>query len=110
MYFVKNKDLTPCPSPSQGETQTSEALKIFSDDPDKFDLAIIEPVMPGMGGIDLAVRLRDIRSDFPVMLYSGYAAALLIQTTKNLGLGPIVSKPLSLEELGKAVIETIDRS
>ena len=54
------------------ETKSLKALGVFSDDPDKFDLAVIEPAMPDITGVELAVRLRRIRPGFPVVFYAGY--------------------------------------
>ena len=54
------------------ETDSLHALKIFSDNPDQFDLAVIEPMLPDLPGLDLAVRFRHIRPDLPVLFYAGY--------------------------------------
>jgi CheY-like chemotaxis protein len=35
---------------TQGELESLRALRTFSDYPDKFDLAIVEPVMPELMG------------------------------------------------------------
>jgi two-component system, cell cycle sensor histidine kinase and response regulator CckA len=88
---------------TQGETESLRALRTFSDDPDKFDLAIVEPVMPDLTGIDLAQRFRRIRRNFPVMLYSGYFESPLHEAIEAAGLQPVVLKPLTSLELGGAV-------
>jgi CheY-like chemotaxis protein len=49
-----------------------EALSILEADPD-FDLVITDHAMPGMTGLELAVRLREICPELPVVLASGYA-------------------------------------
>jgi DNA-binding NarL/FixJ family response regulator len=81
------------------------ALRTFSEDPDKFDLAIVDPVMPELTGIDLAQRFRRIRNGFPVMLYSPYTDPSLHETIENAGLRHTIFRPLGLRELGKAVRE-----
>jgi two-component system, cell cycle sensor histidine kinase and response regulator CckA len=96
---------------TQGEMESAKALRTFSDDPDKFDLAIIEPMVPdgvsGVTGVELAVRFRRIRRGFPVMLYSGYMDSPLAETIEAAGLGRAVPKPLGLRELGEAVKEAV---
>jgi PAS domain S-box-containing protein len=39
------------------------------------DLLVSDHLMPGMTGVDLADRLRDILADLPVLIVSGYAEA-----------------------------------
>ncbi|HEY3275843.1 MAG TPA: response regulator [Syntrophorhabdaceae bacterium] len=92
---------------ARGETQSLMALRVFSDNPDKFDLAILEPVMPELMGVDLAVRLKRIRRDFPVMLYSGYIGLSLAETIEAAGLGQAIFKPLGLQEMKESIQETM---
>jgi len=90
-----------------GETNGLEALSTFSDNPDTFDLAIIEPLMPRMGGLEFAIRLRRIRNDLPILFYAGYLEPNLDQTISDSGTGRIVFKPLTSQELGEAVNERL---
>ncbi len=92
---------------TQGEAMTLTALRTFSDDPDRFDLVIVEPVMPELTGVELAVRVRRIRRGCPVMLYSGYIDSDLAETIKTAGLREAIPKPLGLWELGEAVKEAL---
>jgi len=55
------------------ETDSLSALKVFSENPDQFDLAVIEPVLPDLTGLDLAIGLKAIRPAFPILFYAGYA-------------------------------------
>ncbi len=94
----------------QGEQESSRALRAFSKNPAKFDLAIIEPIMPKLTGVELAVRLKRMRKDLPVILYAGYVATPLKQMIKTARLGRTVFKPLSLRELGDAVKRALHRA
>ena len=42
-----------------GLTKPVEALEVFREKPDEFDLAILDVSMPEMNGLDLARKLRD---------------------------------------------------
>jgi signal transduction histidine kinase/CheY-like chemotaxis protein len=55
-------------------TSAADGLALFERE--AIDAVLSDMVMPGeMGGLDLARRLRTIRSDFPVVLMTGYSAA-----------------------------------
>ena len=85
------------------ETDGLSALKVFSDSPDRFDLAIIEPILPGVAGLDLAIRLRRIRPDLPVLFYAGYVDASLSHRIEADRFGRVSSKPFRLNELAAAI-------
>jgi two-component system, cell cycle sensor histidine kinase and response regulator CckA len=90
----------------RSERTSEKALRLFSKNPDKFGLAIIEPVMPGLGGIELAFNLLSIKPDLPILFHTAYLdqlAADAIETTK---IGHIFPKPLTLGELKSAVRKT----
>lgn len=57
--------VVPCTDPSQ-------ALQLFSSNPDQFDLVITDQAMPQMNGMELASKLNFIRPDIPIILCTGY--------------------------------------
>jgi signal transduction histidine kinase/CheY-like chemotaxis protein len=68
--------------------------------PFRFDAVFSDVVMPGMGGIALAKRLREIHPEMPVILTTGYSHVL----AQDDGHGfELVRKPYSAEEIGKAL-------
>lgn len=89
------------------ETDSLSALRLFSESPYEFDLAIVEPVMPDLMGLDLAVRLRRIRPGFPVLFYAGYAEESLCSPMETIGLGRVAFKPFMLNELAAAITERL---
>lgn len=93
-----------------GEINGLEALRRFSENSDTFDLAIIEPLMPGIGGLELAIRLRQIREAFPVLFYAGYLDPSLDRAIRESGIGRTVFKPLNSQELGETVNERLHGS
>ncbi|KST61214.1 hypothetical protein AO398_00545 [Methylobacterium sp. GXS13] len=56
--------------------------------------------MPGIGGIELANRLRERHPDLPVILTSGYSHVLAQDGPHGFDL---VRKPYSASEVGKAL-------
>jgi DNA-binding NtrC family response regulator len=92
----------------KGETQSLEAFRAFSEEPDRFDLAILDNVMDGLTGLELAKRFRRIRPDFPVILYTGYLDRPSAEEIEAAGIGrrPIF-KPLKSEELEDVIKEAL---
>ena len=87
------------------ETDGLSALKVFSENPDKFDLAIIEPMLPDLMDPDLAIRFRHIRPGFPVLCYAGHIEESLSRRTKAESLGRVAFKPFILNELAAAIAD-----
>jgi CheY-like chemotaxis protein len=56
-------------------TDPCQALKMFSSEPDQFDLVITDQSMPRMNGIELAHELAQLRPDIPIILCTGYDPA-----------------------------------
>ncbi len=50
-----------------------KALSYFESDPARVSLAIVDIRLPGMDGLELARRLRQIRRDIPIVIMSAYA-------------------------------------
>jgi FixJ family two-component response regulator len=59
--------------------------------------------MPGMTGMELASRLRLLRTGLPVILTTGYIAALTSEQVKAAGICQLLLKPVTLHSLGTAV-------
>lgn len=91
----------------KGETQSLEALRAFSQEPDRFDLAILDNVMDGLTGLELAKRFRRIRPGFPVMLYTGNVGAPSPEEIEAAGIGRVVFKPLTSGELEGLIKEAL---
>ncbi len=71
-----------------------KALNVLSQPETKVDLVITDLVMPGMGGRELAERIRQLYPELPVMPTSGYVMA----EDKKHGVG-YLQKPFTSTEL-----------
>jgi PAS domain S-box-containing protein len=49
-----------------------EALQILETDP-QFDLVVTDYAMPGMTGLDLAAKIKQMRPQMPIIIATGYA-------------------------------------
>jgi PAS domain S-box-containing protein len=90
-----------------GFTRTDEALAEFLADPQRFDAALLDHVMPGLTGIELAQRLRETRPDLPIILVSGYMGPLLEQDAAAAGIDRILTKPLDLHGLSQTIAQVL---
>jgi len=84
-----------------------EALPLGEHYDGQIDLLITDLVMPGMNGIDLAVRLRAARPDIAVMFISGYGDNELIQRCLTEDDAELLIKPFSVNDLLSAVNRTL---
>jgi signal transduction histidine kinase/ActR/RegA family two-component response regulator len=80
-----------------------QAVDRFAAHPEGFDLLILDVMMPGLSGLDVAARCRELRPDIAVLFASGYAAESVgaqVRVTDN---GAILLKPYDPETLRTAV-------
>jgi CheY-like chemotaxis protein len=53
-----------------------DGIHTFESSPDDFDIIITDYAMPYLSGLDLCKRIREIRTDIPIILVSGYLDAI----------------------------------
>jgi CheY-like chemotaxis protein len=84
------------------EAALSEMEKV----PFRFDAVFSDVVMPGMGGVEFARRLRVSHPELPVILTTGYSDALARDNAHGFEL---VRKPYSAEQVARALREVLAR-
>jgi len=97
---------TLCYEPA-GFSRVEAALQEFLTDPQRFDAALLDQVMPGMSGIELARRLGQARPELPVILVSGYMGPVLEQDARLAGIECILTKPLDIQILSQAMARVL---
>jgi two-component system cell cycle sensor histidine kinase/response regulator CckA len=83
-----------------------EALGLAATHDGPLHLLLTDVVMPGVGGPELARRLRSLRPELPVVLMSGYAANQVAEGA----LGPgtrLLDKPFRMSELAAVLHEML---
>jgi DNA-binding NtrC family response regulator len=73
------------------------ALELFGRE--TFDLVLSDVRMPGMNGVELFRRIREMRPDFPVVLMTGFALEELIHDAIVEGVFAVLPKPFDVEEV-----------
>jgi two-component system, cell cycle sensor histidine kinase and response regulator CckA len=90
------------------EKSPTEALKIFREQPDKFDLVITDLTMPDMTGLQLTTELHKISPSIPVILMTGYGKVLDHDTPlRHYGIHRLLKKPVKLAQLATAIQEVL---
>ena len=91
-------------------TSSLEALELFREQPNHFDLLITDQTMPHMTGLDLAREVLKVRQDLPIILCSGYSEFVTEESSLAAGISAYVMKPLAIQELAKKIRRILDRS
>jgi PAS domain S-box-containing protein len=86
-----------------GFTHPQQALDAFTARSREFDVVVTDLSMPGMSGFDLVEALRRVRADIPILMTSGYVRPEDRQRASEHGLGDVILKPNTVDELGQAL-------
>ena len=84
-----------------------QALETLGAAPQDYDLVISDVTMPGMNGVEFAVRVREIRPGIPIVFTSGYSDPISPAEAKQLGISEILTKPYRIRDLGAAIRRTV---
>lgn len=87
----------------EAESSTLALQMAASSNGMEFDLVVTDVGMPDLDGPTLAARLREMRSDLPILLMTGDADAVK-QVAAN-----VLRKPFTLTELANHVFRLLDR-
>jgi len=90
-------------------TSSVEALEAFHTQPERFDLVITDQTMPNMTGTELAQKLMGIRSDIPIILFTGFSEVITEEKAKSIGIREYVMKPIVKIEIARTIRRVLDR-
>lgn len=85
-----------------------DALDIFQNKPDQFDLIITDQTMPEMTGADMAEMMLQIRPDIPIILCTGYSSIMSKEKAISMGISEYMLKPLSKNNLAVLIRKVLD--
>ena len=66
---------------------------------DEYDLAFIDVRLPGVDGLELLSRSRQIRPQMPVIMITGHGGPAMSERALGLGAADFLIKPIRLLEL-----------
>ncbi|HCV42544.1 MAG TPA: hypothetical protein DGH68_03600, partial [Bacteroidetes bacterium] len=86
-----------------GFTRPEEALRVFTEHPEFFDLVITDLTMPRMTGTEFAKQILQVRPGFPVLLTTGNPNMGERNDLQSLGITEVVLKPFKQQSLTSAL-------
>ncbi len=95
--------VTAVPDPRQ-------ALALFRERPQDFDLVITDETMPGLSGEKLAREMLTVRPGIPIILSTGYSEAVREEEIRSLGIREFIMKPFSTGEIAEKIQAALKKS
>ena len=89
-------------------TNPVEALRMFHDNPERFDLVFTDLAMPVISGAELTQKVKLIRPDIPVIVCTGSGQLLTHEKILELGVAKVIYKPLFIKEIAETLREVLD--
>jgi CheY-like chemotaxis protein len=80
-----------------------EALRRFTTEPDRFQLALLDITMPGIDGLTALRRMRAVRPAVPCVILSGHSEQDAAGHFGGTGATVFLQKPFDLEALNRAI-------
>ncbi|MDO9633255.1 MAG: response regulator, partial [Humidesulfovibrio sp.] len=84
-------------------TSGEEALVLFAEAPDGFDLVLTDQIMPGLSGTDFVGGVRALRPGLPVIVWTGYSDVAAREAAAGLDVFEILAKPVRQADLGRCL-------
>ena len=89
-------------------TSSVEALELFRQSPQKFDLVITDMTMPHMTGDVLAREFISIRPDIPIIVCTGYSDRIDADIASEIGIRELVMKPVVMKDIADCIRRVLD--
>jgi signal transduction histidine kinase len=84
-----------------------QALQSYRLDPARFDLALVDQIMPGMNGIAVAQELLELRPEMPIILNTTEEGRDDSNAAKAAGIRALLTKPIHSARLLNTIIELL---
>jgi len=91
------------------QTNSTEALTLFRQDPAAFDMVISDMTMPVMTGDVLAREIFKVWPDIPIIICTGYSERLSEDEARAMGIKGYAMKPIVMKELAEMIRSVLDK-
>jgi PAS domain S-box-containing protein len=92
------------------QTNSTEALLLFRQDPAAFDMVISDMTMPVMTGDILAREMFKVRPDIPIIICTGYSERMSEDEARDMGIMGYAMKPIVMKELAEMIRSVLDKN
>jgi len=86
-----------------------EALELFKQQSEEFDLVISDMTMPNMSGDKFVENLIKIHSDIPIILCTGFSEIMTKEKAKSIGVKEFLMKPITMRDLSRTIRNVLDK-
>jgi len=86
-----------------------EAVTMIRNAPEEVDVLITDFTMPGMDGLEVTQKVREVRQTLPVVLVSGFSEDLTSERLSGEGIGSYLMKPFVAQELDAAIRRVLEK-
>jgi CheY-like chemotaxis protein len=86
-----------------------EAIGLVEKNPASFDLLITDLTMPEISGLEVARQIHRLRPDLPIILATGFNAALNENDLHSAGICKLMEKPITATALAATVARAIKK-
>ncbi len=93
----------------RGFTRPAQAWDAFAADPTLFDGIVTDQLMPGLTGLELIARCKTLTPDLVSVIVTAYGGADFERTTIDAGVDAVLSKPVSMTQLGDVLAQAFAR-
>ncbi|MCF6248689.1 MAG: ATP-binding protein [Desulfobacula sp.] len=90
-------------------TDSLEALELFRSKPGQFQAVVTDWTMPKMTGDKLAIEIKKINPDIPILLCTGLDKEIAHEELSQSGLDYFYKKPISKHELAAALQKALKK-
>jgi len=87
-----------------------QALETFRYNTDHIRLVIIDVIMPILGGIEAAEKMKQYNTHVPIFYMTGYDQANIVTARYHIPLERIIIKPFHIDELSQKISQAISSS
>jgi PAS domain S-box-containing protein len=91
------------------QTDSVEALKIFSANVDGYDLVMTDQTMPELSGVELIQKIKTLRPEIPTILCTGYSSKVNDEEARQLGISAYLMKPVDFPELLQVIRNVLEK-
>ncbi|MGD9158057.1 MAG: response regulator [Desulfobacteraceae bacterium] len=90
-------------------TGSSEAITILNINHGAYDVVVTDLCMPENNGIELAIMIKTISADIPVILHTGKIDLIDERQIALAGIAEVITKPYRVEELDKIIKKVLKK-